>query len=209
MRTVFVPAGAGMLSGGLLLLVSLGAYRVVGFQANLLTALGGLLTTAALFLGLAAFEEFLHRGYLFQNLIDGLGLPAAATLSCLLFAALHLINPGENLTGILAVLLAGILFVVLAVRTRCLWMAVGLHAAWDWAHFLFGVPCSGLHMQGGLLRMQSAGPVWLSGGSAGPEGSVLSLLLLGLAILYCSHARWISPNPDAALLWAEYVSPRE
>jgi membrane protease YdiL (CAAX protease family) len=202
--------GIGLMSVVMLVLVCTGAYRIHGFNEGVVPALGWGLLMAVGFVGVGLFEEFLMRGYLLQNLIDGLGLPAAAVISCLLFAALHIPNSGENVAGILDVLLAGILFVVLIVRTRSLWMAVGLHAAWDWAqNFLFSVADSGTVLPGGLLNTTSHGPAWLSGGAAGPEGSVVAFVIIGMAILYFARARWLVPSPDAALLWARFVSPRD
>src|SRR5262249_46307553 len=88
--------GVGLASGVMLLLVCLGAYRIHGFQEGLVSALEWGLAIAVTCLGVGLFEEFLHRGYLLQNLIDGLGLPVATAISCLLFAALHLPNRGET-----------------------------------------------------------------------------------------------------------------
>ena len=198
--------GAALLSSVMLILVCLGAYRIQGFNEGFMPALGWGLAMAAGFVGVGLFEEFLFRGYALQNLMDGIGRPAAVVISCLLFAAVHCSNPGENPAGILEVLLGGILLLVLILRTRSLWMAVGLHAAWDWTqNFLFGVADSGMVLPGGLLRSTAHGPTWLSGGAAGPEGSVIALLINGLAILYVLRAPWIRPAPDARALWARYI----
>jgi membrane protease YdiL (CAAX protease family) len=198
--------GAALLSGVMLILVCLGAYRIQGFNEGLMPALGWGLAMAAGFLGVGLSEEFLFRGYALQTLMDGIGRPAAAVISCLLFAAIHWSNPGENPAGILEVLFAGILLLVLILRTRSLWMAVGLHAAWDWAqNFLFGVADSGIVLPGGLLRSVAHGPTWLTGGAVGPEGSVIALLINGLAIVYIARASWIRPTADAGALWARFV----
>jgi hypothetical protein len=63
-----------------------------------------------------------------------------------------------------------------------LWFAVGFHAAWDWSEtFFYSVPDSGTVFPGHLLSSSLRGPAWLSGGSAGPEGSVLCFAVVGLA----------------------------
>lgn len=202
--------GLGTLCLVMLLLVCTGGYRIHGFHEGFVPAVEWGLLMAAGFLGVGVVEEFLGRGYLLQNLIDGLGLPAAATISCLLFMAMHIPNAGENPIGLLQVLLAGILLVVLILRTRSLWMAVGFHAAWDWAqNFLFGVADSGTVTPGGLLNSTPHGPAWLSGGAAGPEGSVVALAVVALTIVYFARAPWLTAAPDAALLWRRFVSPRE
>jgi hypothetical protein len=65
-----------------------------------------------------------------------------------------------------------------------IWFAIGFHAAWDFAEtFLFGVPDSGAASAGSLVVSTFSGPAWLTGGTAGPEGSLvvfLPLALLGL-----------------------------
>jgi len=59
---------------------------------------------------------------------------------------------------------------------------VGLHAAFDWGEtFLFSVPDSGLVAPGHLLNTSLQGPVWLTGGSVGPEGSVMAFGVVALA----------------------------
>lgn len=201
--------GVGLMSLIMLILVCTGSYRIHGFHESFAPALGWGLMMAVGFLGVGLFEEFLFRGYMLQNMIDGLGLRTATVISCLLFAAVHIPNSGENLLGILDVLLSGVLLIVLIIRTRSLWMAVGLHAAWDWSqNYLFGVADSGAVLPGGLLSTTAHGPAWLSGGTAGPEGSVVALVVEGMAILVFAHARWITSSSDAARLWARYVWPK-
>jgi hypothetical protein len=61
-------------------------------------------------------------------------------------------------------------------RTGDLWFAIGLHAAWDWGEtFFYGVPDSGMVGVGHLFASSLHGPRWLSGGNAGPEGSIVGL----------------------------------
>src|SRR5579871_1230994 len=202
--------GVGMLSLVVLILVGLDYYHIRGFNEGIGPAVMWAVILGVGFVGVALFEEFAFRGYLLQNLLDGLGLPAAAVISCLVFAGIHTTNPGENPLGILGVLFAGILLLVPVLRTRALWMSLGLHAAWDWSqNFLYNVPDSGQVLPGGLLRTEFHGPAWLTGGSAGPEGSVVSLLVTVLAAVYLSRARWVRPDPEAAALWDRDVAHKE
>src|SRR5258706_5329642 len=54
---------------------------------------------------------------------------------------------------------------------------IGIHAAWDWAQsFVFGVPDSGITVAGHLLNPSFQGSKWMTGGTVGPEGSVVTLL---------------------------------
>jgi membrane protease YdiL (CAAX protease family) len=136
---------------------------------------------AVLFLLVGLFEEFLLRGYSQFTLARGIGFwPAALTLSCA-FGLVHLRNGGEHWPGILAAAFIGLFFCLTLQRTGNLWFAVGFHAAWDWGEtFFYSVPDSGMVSPGHLLSSSLRGPQWLSGGSVGPEGSVLCFVVIAL-----------------------------
>jgi len=134
------------------------------------------------FLAVGFFEEFLTRGYTQFTLAGGMGFWPAAVLLSAAFAAIHLHNPQESWVGVLAAGCIGFFFCLTLRRTGNLWFAVGFHAAWDWGEsFLYSVPDSGGLAPGHLLRASFHGPVWLSGGSVGPEGSVLLFVIIVLA----------------------------
>lgn len=134
---------------------------------------------AVMFLLVGLFEEFLLRGYTQFTLARGLGFwPAAIALSCA-FGLIHLRNGGEQWPGLLAAASIGLFFCLTLRRTGTLWFAVGFHAAWDWGEsFLYSVPDSGMLSPGHLLSSSLHGPTWLSGGSVGPEGSVLCFVVI-------------------------------
>ena len=136
---------------------------------------------AAMFLLVGFFEEFLLRGYSQFTLTRGIGFwPAAVTLSCA-FGLIHLHNNGEQWPGLLAAALIGFFFCLTLRRTGNLWFAVGFHAAWDWGEtFFYSVPDSGMIGTGHLLSSSLHGSRWLSGGSVGPEGSVLCFVVIGV-----------------------------
>lgn len=137
---------------------------------------------AIVFVFVGLFEEFLFRGYAQFTLATGVGFwPAATTLSAA-FGAVHLHNSGEDKVGALSVFVIGMFFCLTLRRTGNLWFAVGLHAAFDWGEtFLFSVPDSGIVAPGHLLNSSFHGPVWLTGGTVGPEGSVLAFAVVGIA----------------------------
>ncbi len=107
----------------------------------------------------------------------------AAWLTSVLFGYLHTINGGESAVGILGTALIGFAFCVSIWALGSAWWAIGFHAAWDWAQtFLFGTADSGLVPKDHWLSSAPAGSKLWSGGSAGPEGSVLILPLIALVI---------------------------
>jgi len=144
---------------------------------------------AAFFLLVGFFEEFLLRGYSQFTLAHGIGFwPAAIVLSAG-FIAFHLSNPGETVSGLLAVGAIGFFFCLTLRRTGNLWFAVGFHASWDWGEtYLYSVPDSGSMSPGHLLNSSFHGSPWLTGGSAGPEGSLLLFVLVALLWLAFDRA---------------------
>jgi membrane protease YdiL (CAAX protease family) len=128
----------------------------------------------AFFLLVGFCEEFLLRGYSQWVLAKGMNFWPAAALLSISFGAIHGANPGEAKTGLVAAGLIGFFFCLTLRRTGDLWWAVGFHMAWDWGEsYLYSVPDSGALLPGHLLRSNFHGPVWLTGGSVGPEGSCL------------------------------------
>ena len=100
-----------------------------------------------------------------------------------MFGGLHLIgNVGETWLGSLCAALIGLFFCFTLRRTGTLWFAVGMHASWDWGEsYLYSVPDSGGIITGHLLRSSFHGSRWLTGGTVGPEGSVLAFVVIGAA----------------------------
>lgn len=138
---------------------------------------------AAAFLLVGFFEEFLFRGYPQFTLATGIGFwPAAIVLSGMFWWG-HMGNPGETWVGGLSVALYAIAMCVALRLTGNLWFAIGMHAAGDWAEtYFFGVPDSGMTAHGHLLNTALSGNKWMSGGTVGPEGSVVELLIVTAVI---------------------------
>ncbi|MFC5862877.1 type II CAAX prenyl endopeptidase Rce1 family protein [Acidicapsa dinghuensis] len=112
------------------------------------------------------------------------GFWCAAWLTSVLFCYLHTFNRGESSVGIFGTALIGFAFCVSVWALGSAWWAIGFHAAWDWAQtFLFGTADSGMAPKDHWLTSAPAGPNLWSGGSAGPEGSVLILPLIVLVML--------------------------
>jgi membrane protease YdiL (CAAX protease family) len=129
-------------------------------------------------------EEAVFRGYLLETLANGIGFWPAALITSGLFAAIHTGNNGENVSGLLTCGVYAILFALSVRVTGRIWYAVGFHAGWDWAEtFVFGTANSGLRGEGHLLITEVHGSHWISGGSVGPEGSVVAMAIAGILIL--------------------------
>ena len=136
---------------------------------------------ALFFLLVAFYEEFAFRGYLLFAFSGAIGFWPAALLSSLIFGYVHHRNPGENWVGALGAAAIGLFFAFTLRRTGNLWFAVGMHSVWDWSEtFLYSVPDSGFVPPGHLLKTSLHGSSWLTGGSVGPEASILLFVLVGV-----------------------------
>ena len=171
--------GFAMLSAILMVLWGSGHFQIdsVALAGGAVFRWG--LAWGATFLAVALHEELAFRGYwLFVMARRMRFWPAALFLSAV-FGAAHLGNHGENVLGILQVVVTGLLFCLMIRRTGNLWFAIGFHAAWDWAEtFFYGTPDSGLLGVGRFLNTSVRGANWVTGGSAGPEGSIFAMVVL-------------------------------
>jgi uncharacterized protein len=182
--------GFGMLTLMLWVLRESGHFRIDSVDLRGRALIVHALGWGAAFLAVSISEEFTFRGYLQFSLAKRIRFWPAAILISVMFGAAHIPNHGETALGIAQVVGTGLLFCLMIRRTGNLWFALGYHAMWDWAQtFFYGTPDSGLVGVGRYLNSSVQGPDWLTGGSAGPEGSVLALLVLVLCALLI-HVRF-------------------
>ena len=156
-------------------------------NANFTVHLGiRLLPRDVLFVGALA-EELMFRGYPFQHLDEGIGAAGAIAVFSVLFAAVHLANPGASVWGLINTVLIGILLSIAYLRTRALWLPWGIHFGWNATlGFLCGLPVSGLRIFNVVVRTSASGPKWMTGGSYGIESSATGTVavLVGLVIVW-------------------------
>jgi membrane protease YdiL (CAAX protease family) len=166
--------GIAALSALMIVLRATGAFTFGSLDLHGARILKFALYYAVFFLITGLFEEFLLRGYSQWILAKGMNFWPAAALLSISFGAIHGTNPGEAKTGLVAAGLIGFFFCLTLRRTGNLWWAVGFHMSWDWGEsYLYSVPDSGTFVPGHLLNSSFHGPIWLTGGSVGPEGSYL------------------------------------
>lgn len=142
----------------------------------------------ALLVGLT--EESLLRGYLQFVLARALGFWWAAVTLSLIFGLMHGGNDGETWLGLLGAGAGGLFFCLSLWYTKSLFWAVGFHSALGWGEsYLYGTPDSGEVAPWRLITTHPTGdPLW-SGGSAGPEGSLLMVPLL-VALIVGMYLWW-------------------
>jgi hypothetical protein len=153
---------------------------------------------AGLFFFAASVEELSFRGYAFQRLIESFGMGGAIAASALLFGLAHIGNPDATFFSTLNTILAGILLALPYVRTRSMWMQIGLHWSWNLAlATMVSLPVSGMSFGPSLFVAQDARWKWMNGGLYGPEGGAAVTIAAVLAILWLAWTRHLTPSPRA------------
>jgi CAAX protease family protein len=159
------------------------------------------------FLMVGFFEEFSMRGYPLRTLAEGIGFWPAATVMAVLFARAHMGNSGETRIGVVATGVFALFAAATLRATGDLWLAVGAHAGWNWGQsFFYGVNDSGMQAPGHLLNSSQQGPIWLTGGTVGPEGSVITLLVWVL-MMFLFLFLYRKPQTAIAIMPAESPGP--
>ena len=120
--------------------------------------------------------QFLRNGYGSWVAIVGVGI---------LFGLLHGFNPGATRMSMANTAGFGILFGFAVLRSHDLWLPIGFHFGWNATLPFLGVDLSGFTIQVvGYRLVWKAGDL-LSGGTYGPEASLLAsgvLLVLFLVV---------------------------
>lgn len=187
MRFFLVGLALGM---GMMLLVHLiqraGRWVAVGPGDGTIGRVEGL--SLVLLLGVSALEEWIFRGLLFNLLLPRVGPGITLALTSAVFGLLHLGNRVRPLTVFNAGL-AGAAFGAARLLTGGLALPVGLHVGWNLMQWpILGYPLYGVERQGflrfpTLVTCRPQGPQLLSGGTDGPEGSLLDTAVSGALFL--------------------------
>ncbi|MFN3371936.1 MAG: lysostaphin resistance A-like protein [Chloroflexus sp.] len=154
-----------------------------------LAALGGvLLVLIPGWLIQGAAEEVLTRGWMLPTLAARYRPWVGVLISSLFFAVMHGLNPNLSLLALLNLFLYGLFAALYALREESLWGICAFHSVWNWAQGnLFGLEVSGQMVSGGMLfNLGETGPDWLTGGPFGPEGGVVTtiVLVMSMAIIW-------------------------
>jgi uncharacterized protein len=188
--------GQGGLIGSALMLIPALVLAMFGWVEWQWNPIGVSVLTSSLwvFAGVAAAEELLFRGFVFQRLISGLGQWPAQLIISAYFPLTHLGNPGMSgnikvMAGV-NIFLASILFGLAFIRTGSLAMPLGLHWMANWIQGgVLGFGVSGTQQLGMLKPVFGEAPVWLTGGQFGLEASVPGLICIAVMLITLNHWR--------------------
>ena len=187
--------GTLLIVGSVAVMYGIGIYKPISHSSG-----SDLLLAAGILFFAAATEELIFRSYVFNVLEKHWGTIAAVIISSTAFGFAHMLNhvggssvQSKILFCTFLSLEAGVSLAACYVFTRRLWMPIGAHWMWNF----FEGPVLGTHVSGadfGQSYVSAAieGPMLLTGGNFGPEGSVICLLIGtigGVLILYFAEKR--------------------
>lgn len=177
--------GFGAISAVTAILLGMGMVQVEAYHwasfipLAAVIALGWMVQSAA--------EELAVRGWLIPMLAKESSPAFAIILSSVIFGIFHLFSSGVTVLSFINLILSGLFFAGYAVVTKHIWGVCGMHFAWNVTlGNLYGFPVSGFPDNGRtLVEMSQTGPELFTGGAFGPEGGVITTLVLlsGIIIL--------------------------
>ena len=187
--------GSWLAAGLLLGAAGLAASALAAWAAGVLAPGEGDVPSIAAILGGAVLivvqvsaEEVFSRGWMQAVLARWLGPAAGIVLAAILFAALHLAGGPVAWHSLANMVLAGVVFGLLAWRSGGLIAPIAAHFAWNAVEDLgLGlVPNPGVGPFGALRDFDLAGPVYWGGGAEGLNASLattLAMLVIAAGLL--------------------------
>lgn len=199
-----IPTFLYGLVGGFLAIASMLVILVITTQATVTDiSIERLLSLSmvAQFLSVCVFvfsEELTARGFFMTALKTTRNRLLILLIPATIFALLHLMNGGVTAFSLTNTFLVGVLFGYMFIKSGTLWLPVGFHIAWNFfIGDVFGMVVSEGTRVSSVLSVQMGTSTFWTGGSAGPEGSVLCTLVLLAALLAVrilvktpSHPEW-------------------
>ena len=137
------------------------------------------LPLAAGLLAAALSEELIFRGYPLRRLSEGIGALPAMLLVTLGFALAHATNPNVTTLGLLNIFLAGVWLSFAFFSTGGMLFAWGAHFGWNAALAIgFDAAVSGHKFDVPMVEYTPGRHVWVDGGPFGPEGGIVTTIVL-------------------------------
>jgi len=140
------------------------------------------ITLMAVFAGVS--EEIVFRGMMGLELSLRWGWPAAILVSGAVFGIVHLLGQLRTLTVqkiafiMVSSMAVSFLFISLYRFSGSLWLPIGFHIAWNYAHsVLLGLRMNGKAPFASYLQTTLDTRSWIAGGASGMEGSLPAVVL--------------------------------
>ena len=153
------------------------------------------ISVKSLFLWLLAFaiqgaaEEIMCRGLLLNSLKNKISIPLAILISSTVFVFPHLSTLMEAdflyaVVGIINLYLISFIFSILVLRRSNIWIACGLHSAWNFIlYVIMGLSLSGSEsITKGVVLFSIKDESIINGAEYGIEASIITTVVLGLLL---------------------------
>lgn len=124
-------------------------------------------------------EELAVRGYPFQVLAGAIGVCPTVLVTSAFFGLLH--YQSQGLLGAVDTSLVGVLLATAVLKTKALWLAVGIHLGWNFAETLIGL------------------------GKVTSRERYLAEMFVIIVFWLLLMALPIQPHPEMERLWSEYI----
>ncbi|MBO4458906.1 MAG: CPBP family intramembrane metalloprotease [Butyrivibrio sp.] len=132
-------------------------------------------------------EEIICRGFLYQRLRRSYRSPWVAIIgNSMVFACLHLLNPGITILSFLNLILCGVFLALMIYYFESMWMAIAFHTAWNFMQsIVLGLPNSGIVFDFSVFKLDAASATnsFAYNVNFGIEGTILSSLVLAFGIV--------------------------
>ena len=133
---------------------------------------------------MALAEEVAFRGYGFQRFAAVVGPIGACLGYAIFYAIIQAVLPGVSRISVVVSIVFSFVLSTAYLRTQALWVSWGLNFGWKASRaLLFGLAVSGVSSHSPIVEGDPMGPLWLTGGGYGLDGSWTALLVLLVALL--------------------------
>ena len=150
-------------------------------------------------------EELMTRLYLYQKLRRRYRSPLVAIIANgLLFAFLHIGNPGFTVVSASQIVLIALIFSAFVYYYDSLWIPFAFHAGWNFTQsIIFGLPNSGIVSEYSIFALEAASArnglfYNVNFGVEGSVGASLVLVALLIALIYINRGK-----KEKCDLWAD------
>lgn len=141
----------------------------------------------------ALFEELVFRFIIYEDLPKILTYKNLFLIS-ITFGIFHLFNPNFSVIGIINVIFAGVLFSVIYLKTNNILFSSIIHFLWNYIiGCVFSSNVSGLQIIS-ICNYKTKGNIIFNGGEFGLEGSLITSIVLIIAIVLLKEKRFLLNN---------------
>ena len=180
-----ILAGFVMISIAMLFSIITGAVRLEFDLQNVSIGLFLIALVGFLIQGMA--EEVLLRGLFMVSIARRYPMVVAVLVNSVLFAMLHLLNPGITVLAFVNLVLFGIFASVYFIKRGSIWGIAAIHSIWNFTQGnVYGIRVSGLYFDCSIFRATTESTkTIINGGDFGLEGG-LGVTIVLVAGIVCA-----------------------